>query len=65
MWSMVVFLLRAEYLLSAAVAVLDPVQVDHAEGSWGDARGSVVIVFINVQVKCGVTVNVRSTETRS
>lgn len=52
-------------LLSAAVAVLDPVQIDYAKGSWGDARGSVVIVFINVQVKGGVTVNVGSTETGS
>lgn len=43
---------------ASAVTVLDPVQVDHTEGSGGDARGPVVVVFVYVQVEGRVTVHV-------
>ena len=41
-----------------AVAVLDPVQVDHAEGRRGDAGRAVVVVLVNVQIEGGVAVHV-------
>ena len=44
--------------LAPAVTVLDPVQVDHAEGGRSDARGPVVIVLVDVQVEGGITVHV-------
>lgn len=44
--------------LSPAVAVLDPVQVDGAEGDGGDAGGPVVVVFVDVEVEGGVAVHV-------
>lgn len=50
--------------LPPAVAVLNPVQVNHAERGEGDARGPVVVVLIDVQVEGGVTVHVVGAETR-
>lgn len=51
--------------LPAAVAVLDPVQVDHAEGGGGDARLPVVVVLVDVQVKGGVTVHIGGAQARA
>lgn len=49
--------------LTPAVAVLDPVQVDHAEGGGGDARSPVVVVFVDVQVEGGIAVHVVRAQT--
>ena len=46
------------YRLPPAVAVLDPVQVDHAEGSGRDAGSAVVVVLVDVEVEGGVAVHV-------
>lgn len=51
--------------MTPAVAILDPVQIDHAERGGGDARGPVIVVFIDVQVKGGITVYVVCPKTRS
>lgn len=50
--------------LAPAVAVLDPVQVDHAEGGGGDTRGPVVVVLVDVEVEGGIAVHVAGAETR-
>lgn len=34
--------------LAPAVAILNPVQVHHAERGWRNSRGPVVVVFVNV-----------------
>lgn len=34
--------------LASAVAILNPVQVHHAERGWCNSRGPVVVVFVNV-----------------
>lgn len=44
--------------LAPAVAVLNPVEVNHAEWGGGDARGSVVVVLVDVQVEGGVAVHI-------
>lgn len=49
--------------MTPAVAVLNPVQVNHTERRGGDARGPVVVVLIDVQVESGVTVYVVGSET--
>lgn len=51
--------------LPSTVAILNPVQINHAEGGGGNARGSVVIVLVDVQVKGGVAVHIVRPQTRS
>lgn len=51
--------------MTPAVAILNPVQVNHAERGGGNAGGPVVVVLINVQVEGGITVYVVRPETRS
>ena len=52
------------HCLASAVAVLDPVQVDHAEGGGRDAGGAVVVVLVDVQVEGGVAVDIVGPQTR-
>ena len=51
--------------MAPAVAILNPVQVNHAERGRGNARCPVVIVLIDVQVEGGVAVNVVRPKTRT
>ena len=51
--------------MTPAVAILNPVQVNHAERGGGDAGGPVVVVLIDVQIEGGVAVYVVRPETRS
>lgn len=50
--------------LTPAVAILNPVQVNHAEGGGGNAGRPVVIILIDVQVEGGITVHVVRPKTR-
>lgn len=47
-----------KYRFSAAIAIFDPLQVHQTEGKGSDARCTVVIVFIYVQVEGGVTIHI-------
>lgn len=51
--------------MTPAVAILNPVQVNHAERGGGNAGSPVVVVLIDVQVEGGITVYVVRPETRS
>lgn len=55
---------KVPHRLTPAVAVLDPIQVEHAEGGVGDTRGPVVVVLINVQVESRIAVHVVGAQAR-